>query len=135
MIKSVRDTRFFKSFWFILALYMLNISVDAPANDVFNANLNSNDNVQDSIIEICLEVWLGFEQAIPDLQESDDDYDLTLKKPWFKNLYIVPANYDKPILTFTSKFKNRFLETQTFLLKNYLEVHSPPPDGLFSILC
>jgi hypothetical protein len=135
MIQSVRNTRFFKSFWFFLALYMLNISVDAPANGLSNAGLNLNDNVQDSIIEICLEVWMGFEHAIPDLQESSEDYDLTLKKPWVKNLYIVPTLFDKNTLTFSPQAKLNFSDIPCLLLKYYLEVHSPPPDFSFFIHC
>lgn len=135
MVQSVRNTRFFKSFWFLLALYMLNISVDAPTSNLLDVNLQSNSNIQDSIIEICLEVWLGYEQAIPDLEESSDDYDLTLKKPWFKNLYIVPTTYEKNTLIFSSQTKLSFSDYPCSLLKNYLEVHSPPPDFLFFIYC
>lgn len=135
MLQRVRNTIFFKSFWFLLSFYMLNISVEAPESNLFDVDLNSSNNVQDSIVEICLEVWMGFGQVIPDVDESNEDYDLTLKKKGFKNFYIVPHISERIILFCPTPSKLSFFDFSCFMHNYDLEIHAPPPDCLFSIYC
>lgn len=59
-----------KFFWFLMALHILNLSVDSPdpQPDSVPEDLSIND--MESIVEIILEQMLDIEDAVP---ETDDD--------------------------------------------------------------
>lgn len=111
-----------------MALYMLNISVDVP-NYVFNAPpQNTQFNLQESIIEIVVEKVLGFENAIPETQDSDADSKSrikpSLKIDVYLSLYALSCSNFKDLKT--SNHFNHYQIPQ--VAEPFSEVTSPPPD-------
>ena len=120
---------FLNRFWFLMAVYFLNISVDyqdIKGNDDLK---QTHFNEQESIVELLIEKALGFENAIAE-NESDESEQNTFKKSF---------SLDKFILSAPFELKNNFilvLEKE----KNYhkcngykttLAIHSPPPEISF----
>lgn len=68
-----------KLFWFLMALHILNLSVDSPdlQPDHIAEDLSFND--MESIVEILLEQVLGIEDAIPEQEEDDSERSLLAK--------------------------------------------------------
>lgn len=73
MILSIRNSRTFRLFWFLLAVHFLNISVDSEdiRPDYTAEDLSIND--QESVVEIVLEQFLDIENAIAEHDESDTE--------------------------------------------------------------
>lgn len=68
MIKRLRNTFFVRFFWGLVAIYLLNISVDAPESEFFINQSFFNE--QESIVEIVIEQMLGYEDAIDEHDEK-----------------------------------------------------------------
>jgi len=69
-VGRIRKHRFFRLFWFLMALHILNLSVDSPDPQPIHIPEDLGYNDMESIVEIFLELVLEIEDAIP---ESDDD--------------------------------------------------------------
>lgn len=93
MFSRLRNSRFFRLSWLVMALYLLNISVDTvdPTAFYFPEDLTFND--QESIVEIVLESILGFEDAIA---ECDDTGKCDLNKNNLTKLAFVIADNIQP---------------------------------------
>lgn len=109
-----------------MGLYMLNISVDTtdPYPDHIQENLSFND--QESIVEIVIEKFLGYEDAIPEYDDCDTrDH---IKKPIFKIEFVplkeVAVNTKSTLCGAT---KQRFPNYDGFLLNGFLKIDVPPP--------
>ena len=107
---------------------MLNISVDVP-NYIFNApQADTSFNLQESIIEIIVEKVLGFDNAIPEIEDSDTDSKSRIK-PSFKIdvfLSIYALSFSNFKETITNKGFN--LYQIPLVVEPFSEVTSPPPD-------
>jgi len=66
----IRKHSIFKFFWFMMALHILNLSVDSPDPQPIHLPEDLEFNDMESIVEIILELVLEIEDAIP---ETDDD--------------------------------------------------------------
>ena len=80
MISSVRKIKYIGTLWCLLALYFLNISVDATdvlyTNTVEDLSINN----QESMIEMIVEKVLGYENAIAEHDDNDNQQSSTFKK-------------------------------------------------------
>ncbi|MDN5214918.1 hypothetical protein QQ020_22755 [Fulvivirgaceae bacterium BMA12] len=73
MISRIRHSVYFRVLWGLVALYLLNISVDTadPYPDYIPEVLTIND--QESFVEFFLEKILGFENAIAEYDDHDTE--------------------------------------------------------------
>ncbi len=87
VIAQIRNSTFLRVLWGLYALYLLNISVDTadPMSNFQSEDLSFND--QESVVEIVVEKFLGYEHAIIEYddpeseghnQEKQNRLDLTL---------------------------------------------------------
>jgi len=113
-------------FWFIMALHILNISVDAPdvKPDYIPEDLSYND--MESIVEIVLEQVLDIEDAIP--EQEDDDTTQGLLTHIFQPVFC-QQQFDYSVL-----FHDNFIEKKhiSFYKDKYFkqfqpEITTPPP--------
>lgn len=128
MLATIRKKKILRLFCAFMALYLLNCSVDTSdiTPKYIPENLSFND--QETIVEIIVEKVLGFENAIPENEDSDSENQLVFKKTISVAFYILP-DFDTKIkeILLSSRLENsRFIEAN--ILKTYFEIHSPPPE-------
>lgn len=109
-----------------MALYMLNVCIDAP--DVLTylpENLSYND--QESIIEVVLEKVLGYENAIPEYDDNDFGQTSILKTQTALDFFTLPPTPSKS----NHLLSQMTLPQDVFYLLNiptrYLDTITPPP--------
>jgi len=113
--------------WGLMALYLLNISVDTadPVSEAISENLSIND--QESVVELIVEQFLGYEDAIAEYDEHDpEDYQ---KKKVFKISFFPPPQEDSPQETQwqSASKKPRFLHYASRLIHTSEDLDAPPP--------
>ncbi len=118
-----RNTKILRYFSLIIGLVILNISVDSPDfNKKFPEDLSLND--QESIVEIVIEKILGFEDAIPEYEDSDNENHL-VKKNFSLDNYVLDKRPEFIFDVSLQKLLNS--EYQHKYYNFYPEVTSPPP--------
>ncbi|TQO38560.1 hypothetical protein GQ41_3211 [Arenibacter algicola] len=126
MISRIRNSIFTKILWGFMGLYLLNISVDTPDPNpnYIPEDLSFND--QESIIEIVVEQFLGYDNAF----EEYDDHDTEEhnKKKNVKIDFLVNQAFpsESPRQLFIKK-KRLFLDHEARLTNGFNEIDSPPP--------
>ena len=109
-----------------MALYLLNISVDTPDPypEHIPEDLSFND--QESIIEIVLEQFLGYEDAIKEYDDHDtEDYN---KKENVKiNFLLQRAKTDQNTGRQCDERKKRYPAHNGRLLNGFKQISGPPP--------
>jgi hypothetical protein len=124
---QIRNSSFSKLLLGGLALFLLNTSIDTvdPYPEYIAEDLSYND--QESIVELVLETFLGFEDAIAEYDDHDND-DQTKKKHTSIEVIALPDVLQR------SAFLNVLIEKQVLrsfnalTLLGYREVSSPPPE-------
>src|SRR5690606_22918466 len=91
MFGTLRHSIFIKYFWGFMALYLLNCSVDSPDGHPNYVVPDASFNDQESIIEVVVEQLLGYEDAIPENEDTDSEQHSNLKKSKYIDLYIFNA--------------------------------------------
>lgn len=109
-----------------MGLYLLNISVDtADPYPVYIAeDLSFND--QESVIELVVEKFLGYENAIEEYDDGDtEDHN---KNPKVKIELVVPFPFDpdNSPSSYETK-KQEFPASKTFLKSGFHQLDTPPP--------
>jgi len=129
MLNSIRQNKKLRFFCAFLAMYLLNCSVDTSD---FNSNFeieNLSINDQESIIELIVEKVLGYQNAIPEIDDCDSDSHTILKKTVSLDFFTLPFfNINISQAESKSEAKNTCF-TNSSSLKTYLEIHSPPPEA------
>lgn len=118
----------FRYFWVLMALHILNCSIDAPdaLPDSVPENLSFND--IESISELFLEQFMGYENAVEEHEEPDSSDGLSFEIAKIL-LYCQPSF----IFSVPQNFKHIAVETDVCLRKDdiftlyYPEIVSPPP--------
>ena len=120
---SARTYKILHYFSLFIGLVILNISVDSPdINKKWPEDLSLND--QESIVEIVLEKIMGFENAIPEYQDSDNESHL-IKKDFSVDHYVVDK---KPEFVFDISLQKLINSEYKFKYYDfYPETTSPPP--------
>lgn len=129
MLQAIRINSFLKILWGVLAIFLLNISVDSADKNPNHVPENLAFNDQESIVEIVVEQILGYENAIPEFDDNDtedhtkkNNIDLDLISYIFKGSAIT-----RSILSEREKVNC----ISDFLLPSgYLENDTPPPKVL-----
>ena len=124
MVKAIRNSGFFNGFITFLALYMLNCSIDSPDNhpNFVAEDLTFND--QESIVELVVEIILGFDETIPEY-EDNDNHKHTVKKIRTIDLYSSSLHHFTLIINAYTKNSYSFL--RLFFKNPFLEIKHPPP--------
>lgn len=128
MLKSVRNIANLRLWCLFMALYLLNFSVDtSDLTDGFPNKTVPYDS-QESIIELIVEKVLGYQNAIPEVEENDTDEPSLLKKNISVEFLLLTTSVAlTPTIDPNSSAKN-ILSPDASLLKASLEIHSPPPE-------
>ena len=118
----------FKLFWFLTALNILNLSVDAPDPQPYHIPEDLRYNDMESIVEIVLEQVLGIEDAVP---EHDDD-DATHGLLMHSNLQLI-CHQEESRIEFSSRSYDvaqlhmYVLYKETYADQIHPEIILPPP--------
>ncbi|WP_051197450.1 hypothetical protein [Flavobacterium soli] len=128
MLNSIRNSKSLRLFCAFLALYILNCSIDTSDLYRNGAKENLAINHQESVAEIIIEKVLGFENAIPELDDSDAENHSTIKKSTIADFFILP-NYTVELNNFSFQLASKKIGFgKTLRLQTYFEIHSPPPE-------
>ena len=73
MIRYFRNSTFVSVLWGVMALYLFNISVDTADPDPVHVAEDLTINDQESMVELVLEQFLGFENAISEHDDPDTE--------------------------------------------------------------
>lgn len=111
-----------------MALYVFNISVDAP--DIYSQEIREDLtlNDQESIIEIVLEKVLGYEDAISEHEEHDEDSEHNIKKNLSFEWYKISDHFYEEPFSQSAGSKNNFNRYHYLVLAPFFEIQSPPPE-------
>lgn len=123
MIGAIRNGRYFKFFWGVFALFLLNISIDNPDNIALNKHQDPTDS-PDSFIELIVESALGNQNIIADF--DDYDTDLQVKELALKKVKIHPEN---TMVFHQAEVPNQsnFPFVVCCLMIGFSSLNSPPP--------
>ena len=72
MLNTLRQHIAVRVFWGVLALVLLNLSIDPPDKEAPGQQEDLSVNEIESIVELVAEQWLGLEDFLPEHDESDD---------------------------------------------------------------
>jgi len=111
-----------------MGLYMLNISVDVPNYVLNHSQPITAFNLQESIIEIVVEKVLGFDNAIPETQDSDSDSKSRIKPSFKIDVYLSLFALSFSNFKETVKNNNYNHYRIPLIAELFSEVTSPPPD-------
>lgn len=130
MISKLNNLKPLKFFWILMALLLLNCSVDTTglfADAIEKKQIIIND--QESIIEIVLEQFLGLDNVIPENFDDDMDQKANLKKAKVIDIFILP------IFSLANDFiasENKKIEisiSDNQWDKFHFKIPSPPPES------
>lgn len=125
----MRNSKSLRLFCAFLALYIFNCSIDTSDLHQFKVPENLNINHQESVVEVIIEKVLGFENAIPELDDADSENHSTLKKTTDVDFFILP-NYAVEICDIVPQLNSQNIGfSKTSRLQTYFEIHSPPPEA------
>jgi hypothetical protein len=127
-MKSCFKYRFSKkNLWIILALYFLNIAVDPTDAIYYDRSESASTNNQESIIELVIEKALGFEDAIPEQNDNDDQGGSVFKKIKLQE-FVFNTDENKKNSNFYEFIPAEKIFSPNYFLLNFsAEVTSPPP--------
>lgn len=127
-MKYLRNQIFFKYFWVFMAIHILNCSIDSPDAHPESVAEDLSFNDIESISELVIEHFLGFENAIAEHDEQDnaDGYSFEFVKILlyfhattlriFQKV-IEPSLIDKVIISYAIIYHSQF----------HPDIVSPPP--------
>jgi len=126
-MKSIREHIIFRFLCAVLALHILNISVDTLDDHPDNIREDLSINDMESIVETVLEQVLEIDNAIPEHDESDNDNGkINLKKgiDLVVPIFLVElADNSCFLINNTSQYKENYYELFQ------AEQNSPPPEA------
>ena len=126
MINRIRNNAFIKVFWGLMGLYLLNVSVDTADPDPEHIPEDLSFNDQESIVEIVVEQVLGYENAIKEYDDHDNN-DQNKKKNGKIDcvMQISKTNYYSYI--HINSRKNPYYNYEPKLTIGFNEIDGPPP--------
>lgn len=130
MISKLNNIKPLKFLWILMALLLLNCSVDTTglfADAIEKTQIVVND--QESIIEIVVEQFLGFDNLIPENFDDDMDQKANLKKAKVIDIFIIP-NFSLANDFIASEIKKIEISTgYNQWDKFHFKIPSPPPEA------
>ena len=125
MIITLRNSKLLCILWGILALYLLNISVDTIDEHPSHIPEDLSINDQESIVEIIVEKVLGYENAIA--EHDDNDSNERSKKNTLKIDLITKQFFQEDANLIQPRSKSLFLNPSFKLSLGYSKIDTPPP--------
>ncbi len=128
MICRLQNSKLLNFCWGMLALFLLNISIDVADDMPSNITEDLSFNEQESITEYILEEMMGIEDAIPESEDNDPSQNTTIKKATGFDQFLVssvithketPPVYRKIIYRPQKVF---------FISGSYIKIITPPPE-------
>jgi hypothetical protein len=131
-MNRLRQNIYIRYFWCLMAVHILNCSVDAPdaQPDYVPEDLFYND--VESIVEWVLEDVLNIENAIPEHDEPDneDGFSLEMKKiVWFSPIFEGRLKLAPALITDESSKNNNLYYLAHLRSQYHREVITPPPQA------
>ena len=129
MIHKIKDGTLSRLLCGLFALYLLNISIDAPDrySNAVPEDLSIND--QESILEVVLEKVMGYENAIAEYDDNDSNRETSLEKGASIDHFVLVSFHSKNHPVSSSDLGS----ASSFYLERlptvYLETFSPPPQA------
>jgi hypothetical protein len=124
-MKHLRQHIIFRYLWLVVALNILNFSIDAPDPHIQSVQEDLSINDMESIVEIVLEKMLGLDDALAenDEQENENSFQFKQHLDYFVLSYIIIPQKIKiiPQIEKTTSYK------PYFLLSFYPDICPPPP--------
>lgn len=127
-MKFIREHIIFRCLWFVLALHILNCSVDTPDPQPYSVPEDLSYNDMESVVEILLEQVLDINNAITEHDENDTDQGsggLTIKKGVDFSYY--ERNFTVSFSNTVRTICKHFNYTDSFASQFHLELTPPPP--------
>jgi len=125
-LNSLRKHIVFRMMWGLLALHFLNVSVDTMDMyaDYIPEDIHYND--QESIAEIVVEQFLGYEDAFAEYDDVDHENHTGKKRGLSIKIYFQSAENKSDIETQINALKH-FSISENYLSIFCLSLDSPPP--------
>lgn len=130
MKKRNRSWILYQMFCLLMALHVINLSIDTPDHYVCysedgEAHEDPTINDMESLIEFVLEEGFGLDNVIPEHDEPDEDSDLTKLN---QDYFFTPTFRLLPPVETVIVLPTLFIPDRTDeLLSRMLEISSPPP--------
>lgn len=130
-MNTLRQNKIFNLLWIVIALHILNFSIDAP--DVIDRNIaeDLSYNEIESFTELITENILGIENAFSETDEKGDEQTEFFKKYSEITFYFISSK-DKMINDSLKSIKNRStsnLYSTPYCSTIYISIFSPPPEA------
>ncbi|WP_420156172.1 hypothetical protein [Siphonobacter sp.] len=132
MKKRKRSWWLYQMFCLVMALHVINLSIDTPDHIVIHSESGETHedptiNDMESLIEFVLEKGLGLEDVIPEHDDPDEDSDLAK----FQQDYCFVAVFRllPPVPTVVTLPQVRTPEPSIELLHCLMEISLPPPQA------
>jgi hypothetical protein len=126
-MKFIREHIGFKLLWLVMALHILNCSVDSPDPQPESVPEDLSYNDMESVIEIVLELGFDMKNAVPeqDDQDTDDSGAFSIKKSvdFFVNNTFLTITFNHSFIDLASldTYKEQYSE------QFHPEIVPPPP--------
>lgn len=130
-MNTLRQNKIFNLLWIVMALHILNFSIDAP--DIIDRNIaeDLSYNEIESFTELITENILGIENALSETDEKGDEETEFFKKYSEITFYFISSK-DKMINDSLKSIKNRStsnLYSTPYCSTIYISIFSPPPEA------
>lgn len=127
MLQHINRSKINNALWLFMALYLFNISVDSPDGFPQNAeNLTIND--QESIIEIVIEKFLGYDNLITEHDDADSEEQSLGKKSYSLSYYLISNTYFNSLETYFKQTKKEIFCKNENPKVPFFQKDSPPPE-------
>jgi len=112
----------------LLALHVLNISIDTPSTAIRGSAEDLTYNKQESIVEYLLEKVFFEENVIAEYDECDSDDSIAKKTAFSVDFFVLPSITEN-IPSFSGDVKKDTFHNVTSAGDILAEIHSPPPEA------
>lgn len=130
-MNTLRQNKIFNLLWIVMALHILNFSIDAP--DVIDRNIaeDLSYNEIESFTELITENILGIENAFSETDEKGDEETEFFKK-YSEITFYFSSSKDKTVNDSLRSIKNSStsnLYSTPYCSTIYISIFSPPPEA------
>jgi hypothetical protein len=131
-MKSIRESNLLRILWFVIAVHLLNCSVDTPDPGPFNVAEDLSINDQESVVEVILEQFLNIEDAVSEFDEPGDENEAFFASKSSLSFFPPPIFRDYSVFNLECRFCLVYSCFEIIESKEQYsrEIHLPPPESL-----